>query len=75
MRSILTAEFWVHTFERSLKTAAQSLLGVWTLDGVFNLIDTDWQIAGIAAATGAVYSLLTSIVSAPVSSDNTPSVV
>ena len=75
MRSILTATFWLHSFERAFKTAAQSLLGIWTLDGVFNLLAADWQLAGVAAGTGAVFSLLTSIISAPMSTDDTPSVV
>ncbi|MFC5996969.1 holin [Pseudonocardia hispaniensis] len=73
---MLSAAFWVAALERAVKTAAQSLLSLWLVgDVAFNLLSIDWGTAAGVAAGAAVISLLTSIVSAPVRGDGTPSLV
>jgi hypothetical protein len=73
---MLSSRFWLSALERALKTAAQTLIAVWPLgENAFGLLDIDWKkslsIAGLAAAL----SLLTSLISAPVGPDNSPSLV
>jgi hypothetical protein len=68
--------FWLSLVERALKTFAQALIAIWPLgDAALGLVDVDWRksmsIAGLAAAV----SVLTSIVSAPVGPDGSPSLV
>jgi len=71
-----TVEFWKEVAERSLKTAAQFVLGAWGIgDGLYNAFDMDWGLAGGAALGGAILSLLTSIVSAPFGNKESPSLV
>jgi hypothetical protein len=72
---MFTVHFWKSTAERAVKSAAQALVGVWAVDGVFNLWSVEpGQAAGIAAGA-AVLSLLTSIVSLPFGDSDTPSLV
>lgn len=56
--------FWMAAFERAAKSAAQGLLGMWTLDK-FDVLHADWKLAGGVIAGAAVLSLLTSLVSSP----------
>lgn len=76
MSSIFTVVFWVHALERAIKSAAQAALGLWVVGDVgFDVLTVDWRTALVAAGSGAVLSVLTSIVSAPASNDDTPSLV
>lgn len=76
MSSIFTAEFWKQAAERAIKTAAQVVLLAWGGgDVVADLFAFDWRIGLGAAGGGFVLSILSSIISAPLSSDNTPSLV
>lgn len=69
-----TSNFWLQSAERAVKSAAQSLIGLWALDG-FNVLNADWLLAfGVAAGAGAL-SVLTSIVTAGVGEPNDPSAV
>lgn len=71
-----TAGFWKEVAERSLKTAAQFVLGAWGIgDGIYNALEMDWQLAAGAAVGGAVISLLTSIASAQFGDNSSPSLV
>lgn len=67
--TIFTTTFWADAAERALKTVAQSILSLWIIgDQVFNLLNVNWeQTLGIAAGAGVI-SILTSIVSATVTS-------
>lgn len=69
-----TKNFWKQTGERAIKSAAQSLLGLWALDG-FNVLNADFTLAGGVAAGAAVLSVLTSVVSLPFGQPADPSVV
>jgi hypothetical protein len=69
-----TAFFWRQATERALKSAAQALIGMWTLDG-FNALHADWPLAGGVAAGATVLSVLTSIVSLTVGQPDSPSLV
>jgi hypothetical protein len=69
-----TKNFWKQTAERAVKSAAQSLLGLWALDG-FNILNADFGLAGGVAAGAAVLSVLTSVVSLPFGQPSDPSVV
>ncbi|MET0419322.1 MAG: holin [Actinoplanes sp.] len=69
-----TRNFWRQTAERAGKTAAQAVLGLWTLDG-FNVLTTNWLLMLGAALGGAGLSVLTSIVTSPVGEPNDPSAI
>lgn len=72
---MFTVKFWKSAAERAVKSAAQALVGVWAVDGVFNLWSVEpGQAAGIAAGA-AVLSLLTSLVSLPFGEPNSASAV
>lgn len=69
---MFTRRFAEATLERALKTAAQSALIAFGADQ-FNAITADWATAGGFAAGGFVLSVLTSIVSAGVTTVPGPS--
>jgi hypothetical protein len=71
---MFTGTFWKQTAERAVKSAAQALLGLWTLDG-FNVLTVDVGLAGGVAAGAAVLSVLTSVVTAGVGAPDSPSAV
>lgn len=73
---MLTSTFWASTAERAVKTAAQALLSLWLIgDVAFNLLSVDWPAALGVSAGAAVVSVLTSLVSAPVADQGSPSLV
>jgi len=57
-----TAAFWKATFERAVKTLAQSLIAVLAV-GQTTILTVDWQQAGAVALTATALSVLTSIAS------------
>jgi len=71
---MLGKKFWLSTAERAAKSAAQCLLGLWAGDG-FDFIQIDWQHSLGLAGGAALLSILTSVVSAPVGPDGSPSLV
>lgn len=73
--SIWTTRFWKQTLERSIKSAAQFVIGGLALGEGLNAFDVDWMLGGGFAITGAVLSILTSLASAPVGNPATPSLV
>ena len=71
---MFTLQFWKEATERALKTFAQFILVVGAA-GAFNVFTVDWvQTLGLALG-GAVLSYATSIVSAGVKKDDSPSLV
>lgn len=66
--------FWKAAFERSVKTFAQVLAVALAADGV-NVLTLDWTQSLAFAATTALVSVLTSLASAPVGPDRSPSLV
>lgn len=68
-----TREFWVSTGERALKTFAQSLTA--TLIVFTGVLEVDWVNSLSAAGLATVISVLTSIGSAGVGPDGSPSLV
>jgi len=72
---MFSVAFWKSAGERCAKSAAQALLLAWGGDQVFNLF-TISPLAALGVAGGAaVLSVLTSVVSAPVADDGSPSLV
>lgn len=67
--------FWKESFERAVKSASQALLGLWVLDGGFNVMDADFNLAAGIAGGAAVLSVLTSLVSAKLGPAGSPSLV
>lgn len=55
----MTREFWKAAAIRALKTFIQTILGVWTAGQV--ITEMDWKTILLAAASAAIYSMLTSI--------------
>lgn len=51
--------FWKSAGVRALKTALQTILGVWTAGTVITAID--WKATLVAAMSAFVYSILTSV--------------
>lgn len=75
-RRIWTRGFWTEAFERAVKTAIQVPLSVWAGgDVVMDAFQMDWQYVLGLAFTGFLTSILTSIVSAPVGPEDSPSTV
>jgi hypothetical protein len=73
---MFTINFLRQTVERAVKTAAQSVLTAWTVgDGMFDAFALDYQLAAGFALGGAIFSVLTSIISAPFSEQESPSLV
>lgn len=71
-----TAFFWKQVAERAGKTFAQALLGLWTANKVAGILEIDWKTALSIAALSVLYSILTSVISAPLGPDKqSPSLV
>ena len=72
-----TKKFWKSAAERAAKTAAQvAILTLAVGDNIgFDVIDTNWGDVASMSVGGAILSLLTSVVSAPVGPKETPSLV
>lgn len=69
-----STQFWKDALERAIKTAAQTLLASW--GGTAIVLDgAQWKVVGLTVAGATVASLLTSIVSSKVGSDQTASLV
>ncbi len=72
---LATGAFWGGAAERCIKTIAQTVLALLTVDASTSVFNLDFKMAaGIALTAGAV-SLLTSIVSAPIGPPGSPSMV
>ena len=72
--TIFNKVFWADAAERALKTVAQSILSLWVVgDKVFSLLSVDWKQTLSVAAGAGVISLLTSIISAKVTSSDSAS--
>ena len=70
--SFWTRAFWQAALERSIKTAAQSAILVIGADQV-NVIAVDWpEVAGFAAG-GLILSVLTSVATSQLGSNDGPS--
>jgi len=69
----VTASFWAQTAERAIKTAAQTAAGAIGATAIVQ--DLDWQIVGGTAAIATVLSVLSSIGSARLAGDDSPSLV
>lgn len=73
-RTIFTNDFWLQTGERAIKTVAQTALAL-VGAGVLNVLTADWeQILGVSLGAGLL-SILTSVASAKVHDDDSPSLV
>ncbi len=79
MSALTTSRFWAQTAERAVKSFAQGVLSTWL--GVGQVLGVDdvaslWA-AGpwVGGAATAVFSVLTSVASAPVGSDDGPSMI
>lgn len=59
---VANRQFWIDTFERALKTAAQTAAALIGTAAV-HIVDLDWAQIGGVAATAAVLSVLTSLAS------------
>jgi hypothetical protein len=71
-----TTRFWLSLLERALKTFAQSLIAIWPLgENAFGLLNVNWQSSLSVAGLAAVISALTSIASAGIGPDGSPSLV
>ena len=71
---MFTSQFAIETVERAVKSAAQAVILVLGA-GQVDALTVDWGTAGGFAAGAFVLSALTSIVSAGVGPEDSPSVV
>jgi len=71
---MLTYLFWQSTLERAVKTFAQTLVALLSVNGI-GLVDAPWVTALSAAGMAALLSVLTSIASERVGERETPSMV
>lgn len=67
--------FLLAVAERAGKTAIQTFIAVATVGGVFDLAHLDWTATLVAAASAAVLSVLTSLLSAKLGPSGSPSLV
>lgn len=77
---MMTARFWAQTAERAIKTAAQAAVAAFAITDPnaigFDVLAADWTAVASLAAGGALLSVLTSIISAPLGSEpGSPSLV
>lgn len=71
-----TAEFWKGAGERAIKTLAQTMLALWVVgDRMMNVYEVDWMHSLGIGAGALIVSLLTSLLSAGVGPQGTPSLV
>jgi hypothetical protein len=71
-----TKYFWLSLAERAVKSFAQGLIVVWPIgENALGLWQINWQTALLSAALYAGASMLTSIISAPLGPDGSPSLV
>jgi Putative lactococcus lactis phage r1t holin len=71
---MFTYHFWRLAIERAVKTFAQSLLAILSASGV-GLFTVPWIAALSTAGLATVLSVLTSVASAPVGAQNSPSLL
>ncbi len=72
---LATGAFWGGAMERCVKTIAQSLLALLTVDAATSVFNLDFKMAAGVALTAGAVSLLTSVVSAPIGPPGSPSMV
>lgn len=70
---MFTTKFVKDTAERAIKTFAQALLAGITVGSA--ITDIDWASGASIAATAAVYSLITSVISSSIGKPDTASAV
>jgi len=71
---MFTATFWKSTIERSVRTAAQVLLGFLVV-GETGVLDVDWEQALSVTGVAVIASILTSVVATGVGDKGTASLV
>jgi hypothetical protein len=71
---MFTATFWKSTVERSVRTAAQVLLGFLVI-GETGFLDVDWEQALSVTGVAVIASILTSVVATGVGDKGTASLV
>lgn len=74
MSTLGTAAFWISTLERAFKTFAQALAAAFGAVGL-GIMDAPWQGALSLGGMAALLSVLSSVVSAPIGPDGSPSLV
>lgn len=73
---MFTWKFWREALERAVKSAAQAPLTVWTVgDVALNVFEMNWQLGFGVALGGAVFSILTSLATAPMGAPDSPSAI
>lgn len=68
-----TLDFWKDTVERSVKTAAQTIVGL--LVAGATILTIDWAQAAAVTGTAMLASVLTSLISTGVGDHESPSLV
>jgi hypothetical protein len=71
---MFSATFWKSTVERSIRTAAQVLLGFLVV-GETGVLDVDWEQALSVTGVAVIASILTSVVATGVGDKGTASLV
>jgi hypothetical protein len=74
MKMSFSVRFLKDAAERAVKTFAQVLVGILTVDGA-DLANVNWKASLVAAGTASAVSLLTSVASAKVGDDESASLV
>lgn len=69
-----TKSFWKQTSERAIKTFAQALAAFISID-VIGILDVNWTLGFSTAALAALLSVLTSVGSAGIGPESSPSAV
>jgi hypothetical protein len=70
-----TVAFWKASFERGIKSAAQTLALLWAVDGGMNILDVSWAQSFGMAGGAYILSVATSLASSAVGDNTSPSLV
>jgi hypothetical protein len=73
-KNMWTAKFWKESFERAIRTAAQTAASLLAI-GELSPYEIDWNLMGASAAVSAFFSLLTSVASTKVGKEDTASFI
>ncbi len=74
MSQLTASRFWISALERSVKTAAQTAVALIGAEA-FDVLTADWQELAAVSAGAAFVSVLTSVASANIGEQGTPSAV
>ena len=72
---MLSKAFWIDAIERAIRTVAQVVLSLATVDGATPNLDANWQAIAVTGLLSGAFSLLMSIVASGTGNHTTAALV